>query len=580
MINIAYIEDITRREFFGLLKKAAIKGAAGSSIYFLLNPLARELYTSLNGAAYMESTPKNEYDLNQVQAELARITKQQHSEDTKKIDYLGSANFVAGMASLLKNNHIHWLHYTAAIASFFAKYLISDEAGKHHLKMQFGEICDAMRIILGTTIIGEGIKLNLDAAIQNTYQRNATKEEKIFAATTIPMGTGLFTKTVGSAAIFRQPISDLVNSIINDGENQGMNEKIKREVYANMIAHIANNTGFLLIGDPPFIAMLQKYGIEGFKFQNYTMEPLMLYSAARTALKMSKFTNEHHRASLENAVALLTSKDNWRFFYDIVKESANNAYKCLTLGTQSESGIIMHPLGEMEQKLRNTYKLLRGEYGPHNIHGLEAAREEINILKASAMDSLDGLKSRHYKSPAEALAEAFKHLQKSEWHISLMRKLERAYGPNLTDILTVFTFQGLSLPFIVTVFNDWLDSMKNSSERIKDACVYSSILSFSAFADNYIACKIGLEVYPHKPEIPFIASIIGGSTLPCGNMSNLNLVSLKEHSLWDGVLSLPQHLDMLGAGFGYAEMFPYLEKIPVIGRLYAKTGIMNALKQH
>ena len=568
---------LTRREF---LEKIVRNGPPLLAGGYLLNPLFHELSNGLFGASDVRAQNKKgnpNSELEKTQDSLLKTVENQNGDAIRKIDYLGSGNFAAGVGSTLMHNTPHPMHYATAIACWIAKYFLSDEAGKHYLVHQFYDGYNAMRVILGTTILGGGVEFNLDTITKNLYNRASTKEEKIFTSIIIPMLTGMGSKTVGSARIFRQPISDLVNTILEERNDQETEAEIKGRIYADNIGHIANNTGYVLVGDPPFVAMLQKYGIEGFKFQNKTMWPLMLCSTLTTAIKMSRFVGNDDKISLEDTLNLLGSQDNWNLFSKIVKETIINAYRCLTLDNQSEMGIIMHPLDEMKKEIHNTHRLIRGDYTVHEVHGMEAALEELERIKRFAEDlkKLEGIKCNN---PIDAFKKAFEYLQKLEWYNSLRHKLERAYGPNLTDVITVFTFQAVSIPFLVTVFKDYLDSLKNLPEKVKDTIVYLSIAAFSSVADNYIACKLGLEVYPHKPEIPFIASIVGGSMLPCGNMSNITLVSLKEHSLIDGLRTAHRHLDMLGIGLAYAEAIPYLEKMPILGKLYSKSGITEALK--
>ena len=154
----------------------------------------------------------------------------------------------------------------------------------------------------------------------------------------------------------------------------------------------------------------------------------------------------------------------------------------------------------------------------------------------------------------------------------------------MADVLTVFPFQAMSIPFLQTVFNDYLhllDSMRLHQE-VKDAAVYLSIASFSMVADNYVACKIGLDLYPERPEIPLTASIIGGSLLPPGNMANMTLVSLDKYGIKDaleGGRALRQNWDMLGAGYAYAKAIPLLRKVPILGKLYDNSGLIKALEK-
>jgi|GEM_PF-3224537 len=57
---------------------------------------------------------------------------------------------------------------------------------------------------------------------------------------------------------------------------------------AILTGHVANTSGFILFGDPPFIAICEKYGFrEGIQWQAQTMWPMALYSLFSSAYKLN-----------------------------------------------------------------------------------------------------------------------------------------------------------------------------------------------------------------------------------------------------------------------------------------------------
>jgi len=73
---------------------------------------------------------------------------------------------------------------------------------------------------------------------------------------------------------------------------------------------------------------------------------------------------------------------------------------------------------------------------------------------------------------------------------------------------------------LVTAFQDVKKSLEatiksqpqmspQAQETTIEAVLFLLIMAFSSIADNYVACKIGLDLFPDKPQIPLIASVIG-----------------------------------------------------------------------
>lgn len=99
-----------------------------------------------------------------------------------------------------------------------------------------------------------------------------------------------------------------------------------------------------------------------------------------------------------------------------------------------------------------------------------------------------------------------------------IERFKHNLGHNLGDVVNVFPFQALSVPFLTPIFQKLIDVVRSSlpqakspveTSAIEKMIIFSLVAAFSSMADNYVACKIGLELLPGNPEVPLIASIYG-----------------------------------------------------------------------
>ena len=85
-----------------------------------------------------------------------------------------------------------------------------------------------------------------------------------------------------------------------------------------------------------------------------------------------------------------------------------------------------------------------------------------------------------------------------------------------------------------------------------EVAMYLLIEHFSCIADNYVGCKVGLEIFPDKPQLALISAIQGGSQTAIGNMANVAQFDLQKFSLAASVGQWRQHIDTKAVALAYA----------------------------
>lgn len=567
------MSSMDRRNFLRLGKTTV--GAA--LLAHATHPLISEIYHGVE-----EQLAKNDPKAHTGALEVI-VQEEKHSNALQaSLDYLGTATFGTGINCLLQGQHINPSLYIAQTVTSIVKYLTSDEEGKHHLMKEWKEGYNAFRVILGTTVAAEGVKLDLEHVVEKFQARQPTEAQTIFMLSTLPIITSSMATTVASSGMMREEVANLVDSLCEKDETLN-----KGKLYARSISHISNNSGFCMIGDPPFIAMLQKYGLEGMMYQTKAMAPLPIMSALRYAHGMGKNTDAEAR--------ILSDPENWQMLGSVLRESGYNIPRGMQelitgASKQDAQGMVFHSIDSMVSKLQHTYDLFTGKISPHGEHHEADAKRELRMIRKHAKAEL---KKEHPLGRLQELENekgiyTAREALKKAWSIvsdwprfdNFVHQMEHAYGPNMTDIMLVFSFQAASIPFLIRPFKDALHQLDGLPEKIRDSAYMLGNAIFSSVADNYVAAKIGLDLYPEKPEIPLVSSIIGGSLMPPGNMANIALVSTREYPLHEGLKNLGQHLDMLGTGVAYAQAIPYLRKIPVVGNvIYGNEGILRSLER-
>jgi len=141
--------------------------------------------------------------------------------------------------------------------------------------------------------------------------------------------------------------------------------------------------------------------------------------------------------------------------------------------------------------------------------------------------------------------------------------MKASLGHNLGDIIDVFPFQAGCVPFLATEFKLITEYLNQFDELTRDYAMFLLIMGFSSLADNYVACVLGLEVMPDKPNIPLIASIIGGQLSAVGNMANVAQFSLDKYPLVTSFKKIYMHADTVAAGMAYSMCLDKLRKVGI-----------------
>lgn len=569
-----------------------------------------------------------------IDAQLAKEPGLSEREKSlKKIDYLGSFVFGWGVVDLLRSKHINVMHYTAVTSLLTAKYLLSDTKERHHLQDEMISNLKAFGIITGTITIAEGMKADIEAAYDTLTKQSAQAQEahgavhggeinetsnglntsdKIALMMTASSILSPLATTVGASSIISKMSNDLV---------KGLGEKEKAAM-AVCVSHVSNLSGYLLFGDPPFIAIAEKYGFrEGIAWQLKSMLPLAIYSIFSATFKLNYLvaSKEHPELSWQQRAGMATRESlnglvkNIPFLVKMLTLSLQNASKHY-LGAdlwraQDEAGIQLNIGQILEKKLKAiaTFPFVDQEPGDHHQDMKNQAAAVVALMGKDDVE-VDALVNS-FEVPAQAVtdqqvldqatssphsaatplvdvAQAYKKTEqapepdakKTFWdtvqeiaqksaHAANPKnvytrmdvdKFEHAVGGKLKDVINVFPFQASCVPFLVTVFKDLvskidekdLDSIhidgvppEEQSELKKEIILFFLIMMFSMVADNYVACKIGLELLPKKPQIALIAAIQGGSLTAIGNMANVAQFSLKDFSLGESFKQLGWHLD-------------------------------------
>lgn len=538
----------------------------------------------------------------------------------KVIDYTGCFLFAWGIKDLLPggHGHIRAAQYGALLALTEMKYQLSDEKGRHHLKEETVSNAKAFGIISGSIVAAEGLNMDVEKAYQEAKGASPSKSDQVALMNMLASVLSPVATTVGSASIIRKMSNDLC-----DGDPAMM---------AVCTSHVSNLSGFLLFGDPPFIAICEKYGFEkGMTWQLKTMLPLALYSLFSSTYKLNlllagkeglKGAEAHKKALNETREGL---KRNLPVLARIASKSIANLAKYFSPTTftkafgQDPGGIEVKVGQVLSQKLDNITKLpfdpkfdkshtedkeglihedddelatqmameaeqsgdeqlepdqaanpalkLRMAFARGDLATAEATGTELGIPTVGVFTgALEGFEKQD-KGPKQSLADKLNPLNIYNRATSIHR-IKEAVGHNLGDVVNVFPFQAGCVPFLTTAFKDAAEGLNSLGESTKEAVLFFLIMLFSSMADNYVACKIGLELFPNKPQIPLIASIQGGSLTAIGNMANVAQFSLDKFPLLDSVKQAGLHMDTMAASFAWAKAVDILNGM----------GIMNAPK--
>lgn len=602
----------------------------------------------------------------------AATLQQEHANANHKptmTDYLGTALFAKGVKDLAGGGYVTSGLYTTQAALLAAKYAESDATGKHHIVEEIGVTFNAFGIIAGTVALASGLRLDIEKSFESLAGRAASRSDKVALLTMFSAVSSPALTTVGNAQITGRLAQEVA-----DGDTG---------IMSVLVGHNAGRSGYLFFGDPPFIALVEKYGFaEAVKWQAQHMWPLALYSLVSSTFKVNYQLARKDGLSHSEAFAA-ASRDtsagmarNLPVLVGILKKSLKNAAKYgLAQGHEQDIGGLQVMVGEVLQRYaRNALDFVMAhpkfdESNPETEAGetgdpVQAKHDELvgefmdqfggtfgfdaspaapkthteavveepvetsdaNIDEVASMadelaarmkhaadrgdwdsvlqqarqflddtqfanfegmlgayrrmsDNIVGKESGAPSAAAQAQATRrglFAMLGRTKHHADKtfdLHRFKNAFGHEIGDVLNVFLFQALSVIFLVPVFRAALESAEEGlrglglseeqMEHARETLLFFSLLGFSMVADNYVACKIGLELLPEKPQVALIAAIEGGELSGIGNMANLVLAGgAANFPLMDSIAqNLKWNLDSVALAYIYSLGMGSVQKI-------------------
>ena len=569
------------------------------------------------------------------------------------VDYAGVALFGHGVKTLIGGRNINMAHYALLGGLTRYKYDLSDKEGRQHLAAEMESSLKALGIIAGTIIGAEGMNADLVAAYEKAKGKSPDAKDRIALMTMLSSCLSSAATTVGSATILKEVSADLCKlegQFDDDGEQQ-----YDPKMLAVCTSHISNLSGFVLFGDPPFIAMVEKYGFkEAVVWQVKAALPLLAYSMVSATYKLNKAIVEREglQGNAARTKALKNTKDglmgNASFLCSFLLTSLRNAASYAGMGSQDTGGIEIWVGEKLMDTLKNISRLpFSDEFdvpdqprmGMVHGSGVERVLHEQDSLfrlieEIAFYEGLDGgvrtttlpddfvpnhttlhrlreaIEHRDYAAIGEVCEELhiaagvsrsiISRLQdvhdnaqlddsviepkKKGWleradvvhNVFSIDRMKSALGHNLADVVNVFPFQAGCVPFLLTAFNHarqgieagvraaGMDPETGVGQKVMEVSMYLLIEHFSCVADNYVGCKLGLEIFPDKPQLALISSIQGGSQTAIGNMANVAQFDLQKFSLAASVGQWRQHVDTKLVCLAYALAIGELQKFNIL----------------
>lgn len=321
--------DPKRRAFLKLLAAGTVAATVNGML-----PASKEEHSS-----YQQRVARAEADVARLAPELA-------SYDT--LDVLGASVFLGGVRTLSKGDPINKLHYGALGALIAAKYQRSTPTEKHHLTAEIESNFKALGVIAGTIAIGDGLKMDLTQACESLMEKSPDASTEVALLNMFSTFVAPVVTTVGNASIISQTANKLAGG--------------DKDFRALSVGHSSGRAGYLLFGDPPFLAMIDRYGFkEAITWQFTHMLPLALYSLVSTTMKMNY--NLAKRAGSTDpwkealAQTVRGIKNNIPYLVKIITASLGNAVKYFTGGKQDLTGVEMDIGNVIAAKLKNLFRL-------------------------------------------------------------------------------------------------------------------------------------------------------------------------------------------------------------------------------
>lgn len=327
--------DPSRRVFLKFLAASAVVGTANGMV-----------------PSQKEKPHRTHAAVAHAQAELGRLAPELAEYDP--IDILGFGLFGYGVQSLARGSNITKGQYIALGALLAAKYSKADATGKAHLIAEGKSNCKTLGVIIGTIAIGDGLKMDLTRSCEVLMGKAPDQSSEVALLNMFSSFVSPVVTTVGNASV----ISSTANRLA-DGDKDFMSVSI---------GHSSGRSGYLLFGDPPFLAMIDKYGFkEAVSWQLTRMLPLALYSLVSSTMKMNVILAKRAGDPTPYQTAWAQTKrgikDNIPYLAKIIGSSLTNAAKYFSGAdlsqkvTQSSVGLEIEVGSAISTKLANLFKL-------------------------------------------------------------------------------------------------------------------------------------------------------------------------------------------------------------------------------
>jgi hypothetical protein len=308
-----------------------------------------------------------------AEADIARLAPE--LAEYNAVDLLGAGLFLHVVTALARGNSINKWHYSAMAALLAEKYRQSTPEQQVHLAKEIKSNMKTLGVIVGTVAIGDGLKLDLTKICEELMGKQPDAASQVALLNMFSSFVAPVVTTVGNASIIASTANRLA-----EGDKDFM---------AISIGHSSGRAGYLLFGDPPFLALIDKYGFkEAVVWQLTRMLPLALNSLVASTIQMNLCLAK--RAGDKNPLATAIAQsykgitENIPFLVKIITSSLGNAAKYFSGAdakwAQSPIGLEFEIGKAVSSKLENLFRL------PWDKNLDKASSEDFEGMVADADD--------------------------------------------------------------------------------------------------------------------------------------------------------------------------------------------------
>lgn len=477
-----------------------------------------------------------------------------HDEGPDVIDYAGTALFAHGINNLKNGNSITQGHYFGLGALIGLKRhklrREGNEEALHHVNNEIASTIQFTEIIQTTVIVAEGMLLDIEEIYSNL---NEGGELSLLdhQAVVSEMGASLawLITTVGAAGTTKDEAKNFVDRVeklrdqmVNNVTKQALNmsdkeyaqklqegdESISR-IKGHLQGSIADDFGFPGVGDPPFIATMERFGSIGLLWQSIAVGIPMLSRAlvqSNTGIVKELISMGIVEGDPEDAkrIAIDALRRNSGFVGGILARSAKNLTKIMPGMLQDENGLQHHIWKSVSDKIQGFMDLALRKEIPSHGHEDEGSRIEdyshyknfltlvidrlperddlthqardiaadrLNIKRYIDADDWDGLTdwmesqgidttiAGIFKVSAQEIEEEILKEQGFNGdnakpfnplaiyrRVTSIDRMQKALGHSFTDVLNVFPFQSASMIFVSPVFKKVADKLDSFTDAL------------------------------------------------------------------------------------------------------------------